>query len=130
VLLAKLSFLAEWSAARRQVAGRYTEAFSQHAEICPPPVDADNEHIFHQYTIRVSRRDALQAHLRDAGIGHKVYYPMGLHLQPCFQHLGCAPGQLPVTEEATAEVISLPVYPELSAEQQQAVIDAVMGFYG
>ncbi|NNG15404.1 MAG: DegT/DnrJ/EryC1/StrS family aminotransferase [Gemmatimonadales bacterium] len=130
VLLAKLPFLAEWSAARRQVAGRYTEALSQHPEICPPLVDADNEHIFHQYTLRVPRRDALQAHLRDATIGHKVYYPMGLHLQPCFQHLGYARGQLPVTEEATAEVISLPVYPELSAEQQQAVIDAVTGFYG
>jgi dTDP-4-amino-4,6-dideoxygalactose transaminase len=129
VLLAKLPFLAEWSAARRQVADRYTEAFSQHAEICPPPADADNEHIFHQYTIRVPRRDALQAHLRDANIGHKVYYPIGLHLQPCFQGLGYTRGELPVTEEASAEVISLPVYPELSAEQQQAVIDAVTGFY-
>jgi dTDP-4-amino-4,6-dideoxygalactose transaminase len=129
VLLAKLPFLSQWSAGRRRVANRYTEALSQHPEIRTPPVDADNEHIYHQYTIRVPRRDALQAHLKDAGIGHKVYYPLGLHLQPCFQHLGYVRGQLPVTEEATAEVISLPVYPELSAEQQQAVIDGVTEFY-
>ena len=67
--------------------------------------------------------------MRDANIGHKVYYPVGLHLQPCFQSLGYVRGQLPVTEEASAEVLSLPVYPELSPEQQQGVIDAITAFY-
>ncbi len=129
VLLAKLPFLAGWSEARRHVAARYTQAFAGHPRIQPPPVDPLNEHIFHQYTIRVADRDALQAHLRSTDVGHKVYYPLGLHLQPCFRHLGYRPGRLPVTEAASAEVISLPIYPELSADQQQAVIDAVTGFY-
>ncbi|HSM16778.1 MAG TPA: DegT/DnrJ/EryC1/StrS family aminotransferase [Gemmatimonadales bacterium] len=129
VLLAKLPFLSEWSEARRQAAAHYTEAFADQPGIEPPTVDPANEHIFHQYTIRVSDRDALQAHLREANIGHKVYYPIGLHLQPCFRGLGYGPGQLPRTEEASAEVISLPIYPELSAAQQHAVIDAVTGFY-
>ena len=94
VLLAKLPHLAEWSAARaRERARRYTEAFAGHAEVCPPPVDPANEHIFHQYTIRVPRRDELQAHLKAKGIGNAIYYPLALHLQPCFAHLGYRRGQ-------------------------------------
>ena len=129
VLLAKLPHLAGWSAARRRVAERYTAAFADHPGIAAPVADPANEHIFHQYTLRVERRDALQAHLRQRGIGTGVYYPLGLHLQPCFAHLGYRPGSLPATEAATRSVISLPVYPELTPAQQEAVIVAVKAFY-
>jgi dTDP-4-amino-4,6-dideoxygalactose transaminase len=129
VLLAKLPHLAAWSAARRAKAVRYTEAFTGHPAICPPRVDPANEPIFHQYTLRVERRDDLVAHLRAKGIGCAVYYPLGLHLQPCFAGLGYRPGSLPATEAATQSVVSLPIYPELTPEQQDAVIEAVTGFY-
>ncbi|MEO8449270.1 MAG: DegT/DnrJ/EryC1/StrS family aminotransferase [Gemmatimonadota bacterium] len=130
ILLAKLPHLAGWSAGRRERAARYTAAFSGHAAVVPPPTDTLNEHIFHQYTIRAPRRDELMAHLKARGIGCAVYYPVGLHLQPCFAHLGYGPGSLPETERAMAEVLSLPVYPELSDSQQDEVIGAVRGFYG
>lgn len=129
VLLAKLPFLAGWSAARRARALAYGERFAGHPAVRPPAVDPANEHIFHQYTIRVPRRDALLEHLRSRGIGCAVYYPLALHLQPCFAHLGYKNGTLPATEAATAEVLSLPVYPELTDAQQDAVVQAVTGFY-
>jgi len=129
VLLAKLPHLASWSAARREKAARYTEAFAGHPAVCPPGVDPANEHIFHQYTIRVERRDALVAHLKARGIGCAVYYPLALHLQPCFAHLGYGRGSLPATEAAMAAVLSIPIYPELTAAQQDAVVGAVNAFY-
>ena len=105
--------------------------------LCEPPrlalddvlVDAANEHIYHQYTIRAQRRDQLAEHLKAQGIGHKIYYPLALHQQPCFADLGYQTGSLPVTEQATAEVVSLPIYPELTEAQQGAVIAAIRGFY-
>ena len=129
VLLAKLPHLADWSAARARHAARYNEAFGSHPEICPPRTDPANEHIFNQYTIRVPRRDALQAHLKARQIGNSIYYPLSLHLQPCFAHLGYAKGSLPVSESASEQVISLPVFPELTENQQQTVIEAVMEFF-
>jgi len=129
VLLAKLPFLAGWSAARREKAAAYSERFRGLSEVKPPVVDPANEHIFHQYTLRVSRRDQLLEHLKRRGIGCAVYYPLALHLQPCFAHLGYRPGSLPVSESAMAEVISLPVYPELSGAQLDAVAGAVRDFY-
>jgi dTDP-4-amino-4,6-dideoxygalactose transaminase len=130
VLLAKLPFLAGWSAARRDKAAAYTQRFRAVADVTPPPTDPANEHIFHQYTLRVSRRDELLEHLKRRGIGCAVYYPLALHLQPCFAHLGYRPGSLPVTEAAMAEVISLPVYPELTEAQLETVAGAVAEFYG
>jgi dTDP-4-amino-4,6-dideoxygalactose transaminase len=129
VLLAKLPHLAAWSRARRERAARYSEAFAGMPAVCPPRVDGANEHIFHQYTLRVERRDALVAHLKQRGIGCAVYYPLGLHLQPCFQHLGYRRGSLPATEAATESVVSLPIYPELTDAQQDVVIGAVRAFY-
>ncbi len=129
VLLAKLPFLEVWSRLRRERAHWYTERFRGHPAVVPPAEDPANEHIFHQYTIRVPRRDALLEHLRGRGIGCAVYYPLALHLQPCFAHLGYRPGSLPQTERAMADVVSLPVYPELTEEQQQIVADAVLEFY-
>ncbi len=129
VLLAKLPHLERWTGARKRNAARYTAAFSGHPAICPPAIDPANDHIFHQYTIRVPQRDELQAHLKARGIGHSIYYPLALHLQPCFSHLGYRRGSLPAAEAAMDSVISLPVYPEMTDAQQNLVIEAVHSFF-
>ncbi len=129
VLLAKLPHLAGWSAARRARAERYTQAFAGHPALCPPRVAAGNEHIFHQYVVRAERRDGLVEHLKARGIGCAVYYPLGLHLQPCFAYLGYGRGSLPVTEAAMESVVALPIYPELADAQQDEVVAAVLEFY-
>lgn len=129
VLLAKLPHLAGWSEARRGRAARYTAGFSRLGAVRTPRVDSGNEHIFHQYTLRAERRDGLLAHLKSQGIGCAVYYPLPLHLQPCFASLGYARGSLPATEAAAGAVISIPIYPELTDAQQDRVIAAVTDFY-
>jgi len=129
VLLAKLPHLADWSGQRRAHAAYYTTAFSELPQVTPPAIDPANEHIFHQYTVRAERRDELQAHLKKEGIGHAIYYPIPLHRQPCFAQLGYKDGSLPEAERASREVLSLPIYPELSHAQLDRVIDAVRGFY-
>jgi dTDP-4-amino-4,6-dideoxygalactose transaminase len=129
VLLAKLPYLPAWTEARKRNAARYTAAFAGDADICAPRVDPGNEHIFHQYTIQVPRRDELQTYLKSRGIGHAVYYPLALHLQPCFAHLRYGRGSLPATEAAMDSVLSLPIYPELTQAQQDTVIETVRSFY-
>ena len=129
VLLAKLPHLAAWSEARRRNAARYSAAFAGSADVKAPETDPANEHIYNQYTLRVPRRDALLKHLQAREIGCAIYYPLSLHLQPCFAYLGYREGSLPASEAASREVISLPVYPELSPAQQDAVIDAIRAFY-
>ena len=95
-----------------------------------PLVAPENESIFNQYTIRADRRDELQAHLKARGIGTAIYYPLPLHLQPCFAYLGYKRGQYPESERAATEALSLAVYPELTQAQQEEVVGAVRGFYG
>lgn len=129
VLLRKLVRLEKWSAARRERAGHYTAAFGDVDDVTSPVTDPANEHIYHQYTIRVPRRDELKQHLLDRGIGCAVYYPKALHLQPCFAALGYGEGAFPESERACREVLSLPVYPELSREQQDVVVETIGEFY-
>jgi dTDP-4-amino-4,6-dideoxygalactose transaminase len=129
VLLAKLPHLADWSARRREHAAYYSEGLADVSAVRTPVVDRLNQHIFHQYTIRAERRDALQAHLRQLGIGTAVYYPVPLHRQPCFAHLGYREGSLPEAERAVLEVLSLPIFPELTRSQLDYVIDSIRGFY-
>jgi dTDP-4-amino-4,6-dideoxygalactose transaminase len=129
VLLAKLPFLESWSAARRSHAGRYDLALSGLSAVRTPVTDPANEHIYHQYVIEADRRDDLQAHLKAQEVGCAVYYPLALHLQPCFRYLGYREGALPVAEAATRRVLALPVYPELSEGQQQYVAETIRGFY-
>jgi dTDP-4-amino-4,6-dideoxygalactose transaminase len=129
ILLAKLPHLAGWNEARKKNAATYTKAFEGHAAICPPRADPANDHIYHQYTIRVPQRDQLQAHLKANGVGHAVYYPLALHLQPCFAYLGYRPGSLPAAEAAMESVLSLPIYPEMTPSQQDRVIETVRAFY-
>ena len=129
VLLAKLAHLAAWSARRREHAAYYSAALAGVSGVRTPAVDRQNEHIFHQYTLRAERRDELQAHLKAKGIGHAIYYPIPLHRQRCFAHLGYQEGRLPAAERAAREAISLPVYPELTHAQLDYVIDAIREFY-
>jgi dTDP-4-amino-4,6-dideoxygalactose transaminase len=130
VLLAKLPYLHSWSEARRTNATWYSLALEGIAGVCAPTTDPANEHIFHQYVIEVDRRDELKAHLGARGIGSGVYYPVPLHLQPCFSYLGHRPGRFPVAESAARRVLALPVYPELTEAQRQSVVDAIREFYG
>jgi dTDP-4-amino-4,6-dideoxygalactose transaminase len=130
VLSAKIPLLASWSAARRKNAAYYDAAFADVDDVRTPTIDPANESIYNQYTLRVARREELQAHLREEEIGSAIYYPLSLHLQPCFEYLGYKRGAFPESERATREVISLPVYPELKQTQLDEVIDAVRGFYG
>jgi dTDP-4-amino-4,6-dideoxygalactose transaminase len=129
VLLAKLPHLASWSSKRRQHAASYTQALDGLAPVRTPVVDGCNEPIFHQYTLRVERRDELQAHLKSHGVGNAVYYPVPLHLQNCFRQLGYERGRLPEAERAATEVISLPIYPELTSDQIGYVTETIRGFY-
>jgi len=130
VLSAKLPHLAQWSAGRRKNAEYYNQAFADLDGVVTPYVEPNNESIFNQYTIRAQRRDDLQNYLKERGIGSSIYYPLPLHLQPCFAYLGYKEGTCPESERAAKEVLSLPIYPELTHGQLDEVITAVRGFYG
>jgi len=131
VLSAKLPHLDRWAAGRRANADRYDQLLGAAVPEVRTPVRLPiNEHVFNQYTIRAARRDELKAYLDARGIGSAVYYPEPLHLQPCFEPLGYRKGDLPVSELATREVLSLPIYPELPAEQLEEVVESIAAFYG
>ena len=131
VLSAKLPHLEEWSAKRREQRGVLLEGVRRRLRRRDRPyVDPANESIFNQYTIRVPRRDELQTFLKSKGIGTAVYYPLPLHLQPCFEYLGYQQGSCPESERAAAEVLSLPIYPELTTDQLDEVVEHVRAFYG
>jgi dTDP-4-amino-4,6-dideoxygalactose transaminase len=130
VLSAKLPHLAAWSAKRRANAEYYSKALGDVAGITVPFIDPANESIFNQYTIRSDRRDDLQNFLKSRGVGTSVYYPLPLHLQPCFTYLGYKQGAFPEAERAAQEVLSLPIYPELTEGHMNEVIEAVRAYYG
>jgi dTDP-4-amino-4,6-dideoxygalactose transaminase len=133
VLNVKLPHLDDWAAARAEHAERYETEFSSRSltgQLVTPQVAKNCTHVWNQYTVRVTggRRDALQKHLAERQIGSAIYYPVPLHLQKCFAALGHREGALPATERAAREVLSRPVYPELTAAEQGAVIDAIAHF--
>jgi dTDP-4-amino-4,6-dideoxygalactose transaminase len=116
VLDVKLKYLDQWHAARRRHADIYNRVLSG-SKAVTPHIEAHNWSIYNQYVVRVPNRDTVKQKLTDAGVGSAIYYPLGLHLQTCFANLGYKAGDFPETERATAEVLALPVYPELSDEQ-------------
>jgi dTDP-4-amino-4,6-dideoxygalactose transaminase len=130
ILRVKLPRLAGWTAARRANADRYRRLFA--AANLPDelrlPADAPG-HIYNQFVIRTPRRDALRAHLTRAGVGTEIYYPVPFHLQACFAGLGYREGQFPVAEAAARETLALPIYPELTEEQQAYVVAQIAHFY-
>jgi dTDP-4-amino-4,6-dideoxygalactose transaminase len=134
LLSVKLPHLQDWSLARASNAQRYTQLFVKarlDKQIVLPQPSTDGWHVWNQYVIRVpgGQRDALRAHLADRKIGTEIYYPLCLHQQTCFASLGYTPGSLSHSEQAAAEVLALPIYPELTGEEQQTVVAAVSNFY-
>ncbi|MGQ0764093.1 MAG: DegT/DnrJ/EryC1/StrS family aminotransferase [Gemmatimonadota bacterium] len=130
VLAAKLPHLSHWSAGRRANAAYYNSAFADVPEIGTPHVEPPNQSIFNQYTIRTTRRDELKAYLTERGIGTAIYYPLPLHLQACFAYRGYREGQFPESERAAKEVLSLPIYPELTSSQLDEVAGTIRAFFG
>src|SRR5882762_6129773 len=127
IVLVKLRYLDSWSAKRREKAARYDTLLKQITDVQVPSVAAWGTHVFHQYTIRVPRRDHVQEVLASRGIASTVYYPTPIHLQPIYKSLGYQPGDFPETELAATEVLSLPIYPELTEEQIQRVVEGISG---
>jgi len=132
ILTVKLGYLEAWTEQRRAHATRYSELISTAGlarEHIQPPQEIHGRHVYHQYVLRAQRRDELVEFLKQRKIGAGVYYPLPLHLQKCFAHLGHKEGDFPHAERAAGEVIALPIYPELTERQQQTVVDALMAFY-
>lgn len=130
VLHAKLPHLNRYNASRREAAAMYTERLATLAGITCPPQDGKSKHVYHQYTIRVSEgRDELSAFLKERGIAHGVYYPIPLHLQHAYAASGYKEGDLPHTELASKEVLSLPMHSEMTVEIIDTVTDAIKSFY-
>ncbi|HEY4683829.1 MAG TPA: DegT/DnrJ/EryC1/StrS family aminotransferase [Candidatus Acidoferrales bacterium] len=125
ILRVKLRHLDAWNAGRRANAAHYDALLNRLPGVVVPKVAPWGEHVFHQYTIRVPHRDRVQKVLADQGIASTVYYPTPVHLQPIYASLQHQPGDLPETERAAAEVLSLPMYPELTVTQIERVVDVV-----
>jgi dTDP-4-amino-4,6-dideoxygalactose transaminase len=123
VLGAKLPFLSEWNEARRQAAGRYDDLLHDVDAVAIPRILARNEHVWHLYVVRVPRRDEVLNRLQEAGIGAGIHYPIPIHLQGAFRYLGHQRGDFPVAEKASREILSLPIYPGITPEQQERVVD-------
>lgn len=131
ILLVKLPHLEGWSKKRIEHAKIYDDAFASIEAIKTPVVkDYTTFHIYNQYTIAVSNRDELLSGLKEQGIGCEVYYPVSFHSQECFSDLGQTDSDLPVSTKAAKEVLSLPIYPEMTSEEQQTVIEAVKKLIG
>lgn len=137
VLEVKLKYLPKWNQQRREIARRYDELFrtaglagaSTAEGVVLPFTDPRAGHVFHQYVLRAPRRDALRQYLTDRQVGSEIYYPLPLHLQTSLAGLGYKKGDFPVSETASAEVLALPMYPELREDEQQVVVDAIASFY-
>ena len=131
ILRVKAPHLAAWTNARRENAKRYGMLFREAGltgHVTLPIEPPERRHIFNQFVIRTARRDDLRAHLAERGIGTEVYYPVPLHLQPCFGYLGHGHGSFPAAERAAAESLALPIYAELTTAQQRVVVGAIAEF--
>jgi len=133
ILLVKFRHLDQWTEERRRKAERYQRLFQDlitwGVELKLPAIQYENRHIFHQYVIRVPKRDLLRKFLTDEGIGTDIYYPIPLHLQECYSSLNHHQGDFPVSEKASEEALALPIYPELTEEQQIFAVDRIKAFY-
>ena len=132
VLHVKLKYLDQWTEGRRRNAERYRQLFGQtkHAEcVVLPPTKPGNFHVYNQFTVRVPKRDELRAFLKEKGVGTEVYYPLPMHLQNSYRELGHEKGSFPLSEQAAEEVMSIPIYPELTGAQQGYVVETIAEFY-
>lgn len=135
VLNVKINHLDEYTKNRQTNAARYPQLFTEaglNQILMLPPDGPNRRHVWNQYTVRVpdGKRDALRQHLADAKIGSEIYYPLGLHDQECFAYLGYKKGDLPETDRAAEEVLALPIFPEMTAEQQKIVVERIATFFG
>jgi dTDP-4-amino-4,6-dideoxygalactose transaminase len=130
ILNVKLKYIDEWTKKRQQLAASYTEQLNGvHDElVCPKPT-SPSAHVFHLYTLRAPKRDELVEHLRGQGISCAVHYPLALHQQEAFAYLGVATGSLPESERAAQEVVSIPLCPELTDQDQRLVVKTIADFY-
>ncbi|MEI6504917.1 MAG: DegT/DnrJ/EryC1/StrS family aminotransferase [Planctomycetota bacterium] len=134
VLRVKLPHLDSWTTARQMNAARYQEIFSEYdlaSRVAVPGDEPRGRHVWNQFVIRVldDSRDALRAHLAKHGVGTEIYYPVPLHLQKCFTHLGWAKGDLPETERAAEQTLALPIFPELDSAEQRTVVARIAEFF-
>jgi dTDP-4-amino-4,6-dideoxygalactose transaminase len=132
VLRVKLKYLDGWTSARQRNAQYYDRAFAAaglSGRLRTPHAVAGQRHIFNQYVVRVEKRDALKARLAERSIGSEIYYPVPLHLQKCFAYLNHRAGEFPQSEQAAAQTLALPIYPELEPEQLAHVVASVTEFY-
>jgi len=132
VLLIKLRHLDEWTVARQRNADHYDALFREARlgdAVTVPFRTPGYNHVFNQYVIRVQRRDELRAYLGKHGVGTEIYYPLPLHAQACFAYLGHSPNDFPHSQRAAAEVLALPIYPELTGEQRTYVAERIAEFY-
>ncbi len=127
ILGVKLKYLDDWSKKRRKHAEIYNSAFKD-LDVITPKEESFNYHIYNQYTIAVKKRDELRKHLKEKEVGHDSYYPVPLHLQECYRFLGYKKDDLPVSENKAEEVVSIPIYPELTKEEQEYVISTITEF--
>ncbi len=132
VLQVKLKYLDQWAEGRRRNAERYRQLFAQAKldnRVILPPTAPGNFHVYNQFTVRVPKRDELRAFLKEKGVGTEVYYPLPMHLQNCYRDLGHQKGAFPVSEQAAEEVMSLPIYAELTEPQLSYVVEMIAEFY-
>ena len=129
ILRVKLPHLPGWIAARRRNASVYFDVLSDVEGLILPHTPSENEHTFNQFTVRCSQRSDLVARLTEKGVGSKVYYPAPLHLQSCFSKLGGREGEIPTSEHLCGEVLSLPIFPELTESEVTEAAEAVRSFY-
>jgi len=129
ILLVKLKYLDDWSKRRREHADKYNAAFAG-IGITTPTVREYAYHIYNQYTIEVGNRDELLKTLKEKQIGHDIYYPQPFHLMKCFEDLGHKEGEFPATERAASRAVSIPIFPEMTAAEQEEVIDVVKAVAG
>ena len=141
VLRVKLKHIADWNESRRQHAATYDQLFAASGLTAGPHSDSSSapvrllartrqaKHVFHQYVIRAQRRNELRKFLGDRKIGSEIYYPLPLHLQPVFAYLGLKAGDMPVSEQAAAEVLALPMFPELTEAEVRCVVESIAEFY-
>lgn len=127
-LSVKFTMLPSWNKKRLENAGYYNMHFRD-LPLTLPPIDDETSHIFHHYVIRTDQRDALQAYLKDKGIMTGIYYPLPLHMQPCFSYLGFKEGDFPVAEEAARTSLALPVFPELKKMEKDYIVKSVRSFF-
>jgi len=128
ILQAKLRHLGSWTAARRECARRYDELLQSVPEIVVPHEPVWAKAVYHLYVVRVADRDGLQRHLTKQQIGTGIHYPVALHLQKAYKNMGGAPGDFPVAERVAVEILSLPMFPGLTGEQQARIVDQVGSF--